>query len=174
MTKKPDPKNLLVLQSLLLVLMINKMWTEAVNSALNLSFCAVTNDSKLQGDHLTGIIFLHWCNCHRNTGFSLRNVAAVYSSVQGGFAWHIEPSGTSSQPNFTSWDLHSILFWSLGKTSQWSRLSYVVGDFRRQPALGETPRKYTFLLCSHRDFESAVTAQNDEFKAVFIAHIHTC
>ena len=36
-----------------------------------------------------------------------------------------------------------------------------------------TPRKYAaFLPCGHLDSESAVTAQNDECKAVFIARIH--
>ena len=37
-----------------------------------------------------------------------------------------------------------------------------------------TPRKYAFLPCGHLDFESAVTSQNDEFKAGFIASIHAC
>ena len=37
-----------------------------------------------------------------------------------------------------------------------------------------TPRKHAFLACGHLDFESAVTAQNDEFKEVLIARIHTC
>ena len=27
-----------------------------------------------------------------------------------------------------------------------------------------TPRKYAYLPCGHFDFESAVTAQNDDFK----------
>ena len=35
-----------------------------------------------------------------------------------------------------------------------------------------TPRKHAFLPCGHLDFESAVTAQIDEFKAVLIARIH--
>ena len=35
-----------------------------------------------------------------------------------------------------------------------------------------TPWKYVFLPCGHLDFESAVTAQNDEFRAVLIARIH--
>ena len=30
-----------------------------------------------------------------------------------------------------------------------------------------TARKYAFLPCGHFDFESAVTAQNDEFKGSF-------
>ena len=30
------------------------------------------------------------------------------------------------------------------------------------------------LPCGHLDFESAVTAQNNEFKAVFVARIHAC
>ena len=32
---------------------------------------------------------------------------------------------------------------------------------------GVTPRKYAFLPCGHFDFESAVNAQNDEFKGSF-------
>ena len=36
----------------------------------------------------------------------------------------------------------------------------------------KTPWKYAFLPCGHLDFMSAVTAQNDEFKAVLIARIH--
>ena len=35
-----------------------------------------------------------------------------------------------------------------------------------------TPRRYASLPCGHFNFESAVTAQNDEFKAVLIARIH--
>ena len=35
-----------------------------------------------------------------------------------------------------------------------------------------TPGKYASLPCEHLDFESAVTAQNDEFKAVLTAHLH--
>ena len=35
-----------------------------------------------------------------------------------------------------------------------------------------TPRKHAFLQCGHLNFDSAVTAQNDEFKPVFIARIH--
>ena len=35
-----------------------------------------------------------------------------------------------------------------------------------------TTRKYVFLPCGHIDFESAVTAQNHGFKAVFMARIH--
>ena len=35
-----------------------------------------------------------------------------------------------------------------------------------------TSRKYAFLPCGQLDFESAVTEQNDEFKAVLIARIH--
>ena len=35
----------------------------------------------------------------------------------------------------------------------------------------QTPRKYAFSPCSHLDYESADTAQNDEFKAVLIARI---
>ena len=38
--------------------------------------------------------------------------------------------------------------------------------------LAHTARKYAFLPCGHLDFESAATAQNDEFKAVFIARAH--
>ena len=30
-----------------------------------------------------------------------------------------------------------------------------------------TPQKYAFLPCGHLDFESAVTAQDDEFKGSF-------
>ena len=37
-----------------------------------------------------------------------------------------------------------------------------------------TPREYAFLPYGHLDFGSAVTAQNDEFKAVLIALIHAC
>ena len=37
-----------------------------------------------------------------------------------------------------------------------------------------TPRNCAFLPCGHLDFESAVTAQNDEFKAVLTAPIHAC
>ena len=65
---------------------------------------------------------------------------------------------------------------------QWYRWRH--GDFPRRlrkpppgriPASGppaikqrqRTPRKDPFLPCSHLDFESAVTAQNDEFKVVF-------
>ena len=33
---------------------------------------------------------------------------------------------------------------------------------------------FVFLLCGHLDFESAVTASNDEFKAVLIARTHAC
>ena len=33
---------------------------------------------------------------------------------------------------------------------------------------------HSSLLCGHLDFESAVTAQSDEFKAVLIASIHAC
>ena len=36
-----------------------------------------------------------------------------------------------------------------------------------------TPRRYAFLPCGHVDFESAVTEQNDEFKAVFIVDVFT-
>ena len=32
-----------------------------------------------------------------------------------------------------------------------------------------TPQKCTFLPCGHLDFESVVTAQNEEFKEVLIA-----
>ena len=31
-----------------------------------------------------------------------------------------------------------------------------------------------FCACGHFDFESTVTGQNDEFKAVLIARIHVC
>ena len=42
-----------------------------------------------------------------------------------------------------------------------------------QIQMKSTPRKYAFLPCGHLDFESAVKAQNDEFKGVFIACIFT-
>ena len=35
-----------------------------------------------------------------------------------------------------------------------------------------TPRKYASLPCGHLNFESAVTAQNDECKEVLIARFH--
>ena len=35
-------------------------------------------------------------------------------------------------------------------------------------------RKYAFLRCGQHDLKSTVTAQNDEFKAVFIARIYAC
>ena len=34
--------------------------------------------------------------------------------------------------------------------------------------------EYAFLPCGYLDFESAVTAKIDEFKAVLIARIHAC
>ena len=37
----------------------------------------------------------------------------------------------------------------------------------------EMSRKYAFLPCGDQDFESAASAQNDEFKAVSIARIFT-
>ena len=40
------------------------------------------------------------------------------------------------------------------------------------PLYFPTPQEYALLPCGHLGFESAVTAQNDNFKAVFIASLH--
>ena len=49
------------------------------------------------------------------------------------------------------------------------------GAGKRRALLYEIPREYAFLPYGHLDFESAVTAQNDKFKVVFIVarlHVH--
>ena len=50
----------------------------------------------------------------------------------------------------------------------WAALQHsALLDYAAFTALWATPRKYDFLSCDHLDFESAVTAQNEEFKGSF-------
>ena len=56
--------------------------------------------------------------------------------------------------------------WRMAQSSQYLafRLHFTVRD---------TARKYAFLfICGHIGFESGLVAQNDEFKAVFIARLN--
>ena len=63
--------------------------------------------------------------------------------------------------------------WKSSSCSNWEAyICKIAGE--ANSLLGWLDKLYAFLPCGQLDLESAVTARNDAFNAVFIARIHAC
>ena len=163
-----------------------KISGEKTQESLSVDTLVWTVVLSFPGVQLKAEMTLTWCSCRRRSpaGTARCHCSASWSLCAAASDPVTSSHRHSPQPRVAARPLGAATYWApvprpfgLRCQPSWS-LVQCSTDHHDPRSLemwialcdvltGWTPRKHAFLPCGHLDFESAVTAQNDEFKCSF-------